>query len=312
MIFSGSERAVQCIMKKEKDPRKMIAAQKQYYVPGFPDFKNSIMSPDFARKMIAAQQQYYVPGFRISEVFEDFAPVAFVAGASPVTLIHDDEIKEIGAVFPIEAGATLVLGNGLVGGEIHLTALDDFALNLPAGIAEGGELFVLRIVYEDGAVGEVQDAGATRLAGAVPASAPELPADVEGHIRLAGTGWHVDQHMALAAGDCGDDAVDGDLLVIAERLSGHWKAGGKKALLLALIVKPDVGLKSLPKLAGRWECFWSAFFSREEIVLYDPVVIGGIGELEIENLRVFLGLLQPVAGILMGSLGLPAIMRLGR
>jgi hypothetical protein len=40
MIFSGSERAVQCIMKKEKDPRKILAAQKRYYVSGFsPDVR---------------------------------------------------------------------------------------------------------------------------------------------------------------------------------------------------------------------------------------------------------------------------------
>ncbi len=59
-----------------------------------------------------------------------------------------------------------------VGGKIHLAAVDSLALNLPAGITEGSELFVLRIVYQDGTVGEVQNAGTPRLAGAVPPSVP--------------------------------------------------------------------------------------------------------------------------------------------
>jgi hypothetical protein len=40
MIFSESERAVQCLMKKEKDPRKILAAQKQYYVPWFSPYSS--------------------------------------------------------------------------------------------------------------------------------------------------------------------------------------------------------------------------------------------------------------------------------
>ena len=57
-----------------------------------------------------------------------------------------------------EPGAALVLGDGLVDGEVHLAALDDLAaLDLVAGVAEGGEDPVLGLVDEDVAVGEVED-----------------------------------------------------------------------------------------------------------------------------------------------------------
>ena len=73
------------------------------------------------------------------EVFEDLAPVAIVAGAAPVALVHDDQVEEVRGVLPVEPGPALVLGEGLVDGEVHLAALDGFALDLVAGVPEGGE-----------------------------------------------------------------------------------------------------------------------------------------------------------------------------
>ena len=37
-----------------------------------------------------------------SEVFEDFAPVALVAGAAPVALVHDDQVEEVARVLLVE------------------------------------------------------------------------------------------------------------------------------------------------------------------------------------------------------------------
>jgi hypothetical protein len=49
------------------------------------------------------------------KVLQDVAPVGLVPSSTPVTLIYDNEIKEIAGVFAVEAGAALIAGDGLVG-----------------------------------------------------------------------------------------------------------------------------------------------------------------------------------------------------
>ena len=94
------------------------------------------------------------------EPFEDLAPVGFFPGAAAVTFVHDDQVEEVAGEFLVKAGAALVLGDGLVGGKIEFAAQRHHAaLDLVPGIAKGGEGFVLGIVHEEIAVGEVEDAG---------------------------------------------------------------------------------------------------------------------------------------------------------
>ena len=57
------------------------------------------------------------------EVVQDLPPVALVPGAAPMALVHDDEVEEIGRILAVEARPALVLGDGLVDGEVHLPAL---------------------------------------------------------------------------------------------------------------------------------------------------------------------------------------------
>ena len=56
------------------------------------------------------------------EIFQDVAPVALVAGAAAVALVHDDEVEEVRREFAVEAGPPLVAGDGLIDGEVHLAA----------------------------------------------------------------------------------------------------------------------------------------------------------------------------------------------
>ena len=78
------------------------------------------------------------------EVLEDLAPVALVAGAAAMALVHDDQVEEVGRVLAVEAGAALVLGDGLVDGEVHLAALAGLAvLDLAAGVAERAKVLSL-------------------------------------------------------------------------------------------------------------------------------------------------------------------------
>ncbi len=94
----------------------------------------------------------HAPLVREMEMREDLAPVAFLRRAAPVALVHDDQIEESGVVLPVQPRPGLISRDGLVGREVHLPALDRFALDLVASVAERRELLVLRIVDQHGAV----------------------------------------------------------------------------------------------------------------------------------------------------------------
>ena len=125
------------------------------------------------------------------EVFQDFPPVAIVAGAAAVALIDHDQVEEVAGELLVEPRPPLVLGDGLVDGEVHLPAVAQLVFaDLDAGVAEGGEGLVLGVIDQHVAVGQVENLGPAVLARAVPARRPELPADLEGHERLARAGGH--------------------------------------------------------------------------------------------------------------------------
>ncbi len=88
-----------------------------------------------------------------------------------MALIDDDQVEEIGRIVAEEPGAPLVLGKRLIDGEVHFAAFDDLAgFDLVAGVTEGGEGLVLRVIDEDVAVGKIEDAGLAMLACRVPAA----------------------------------------------------------------------------------------------------------------------------------------------
>src|SRR3954447_14106098 len=98
-----------------------------------------------------------------------------------MALVHDDEIEEVAGEFLVEARTILVLGKGLIDGEIHLAALHDFAiLNLVARIAKGNEGFVLWIIHENVAVGEEENLRALDgVIDAIPTGLPKFVADLK-------------------------------------------------------------------------------------------------------------------------------------
>ncbi len=104
------------------------------------------------------------------EIFEDFAPVRVFLGAAAMALVHDNEIEEIRREFFVQAGAVGIFGDGLVSGEIEFAAEDgDAALDLVARVAEGREDFVLGIVHQKIAIGQVQNSGlSVRIAFGIP------------------------------------------------------------------------------------------------------------------------------------------------
>jgi hypothetical protein len=61
-------------------------------------------------------------------------------------------------------------------------------------------------------------------------------------------------------------------------------------------------LQTPPEFVGRGEGFEVVVFAGKKVVLDDPVAVGGVSELESEDLGVFLGLLEAVAGLLIDRL----------
>ena len=159
------------------------------------------------------------------EVVEDLAPGGILGGAAAVALVDDDQVEEAGRELAEELLALLRAGDGLVEAEIDLVGGVDAALlverrgefdlgavvaldGLRAGAelrhrrAEGAEVVDHRLVDEDVAVGEEEDA-------LLAAGLPQPPDDLEGGVGLAGAGGHDEQDAVLALGDGLDGGVDG-------------------------------------------------------------------------------------------------------
>ncbi len=154
------------------------------------------------------------------KIFKDLPPVALIAGASPVTLIDDDEVKESRVILAVKSRAALILGDRLVDGEVHLPALVGFPVfDLPPGIAEGGEDLILGIIDKNIAIGEIKDFRTSVLTGPVPARRPEFPANMKRDVRLACPGGHGEKNPPLVLQDRLDRAVHRDFLIITGALS---------------------------------------------------------------------------------------------
>src|SRR3990170_3975467 len=231
------------------------------------------------------------------EVLQYLPPVALVRRAATMTLVDDDKIEEIAGVLAEQAGAAFVAGDGLVGGEVHFAALDGLALYLVTGIGEGGEGLVFGIVNENVAVRQVKDSGAAILACAVPAAVPELPAYLEGDQGLAGARCHGEKNARLALEDGLYGPVDGDLLVVAHGGVGLVVVGREEA---AFDISGDTlgTLQTVPEVVRRRKGGEVSIDSGEEVVLDDFVAVGGVGEIQREELTVLLRLLEAVGGVL--------------
>ena len=155
--------------------------------------------------------------------------------------------KKSGCKLPIQARPALVARQGLVDGEIHLAALHRLAaLDLAARVAEGRKDAVLGLIHQNVAVGEVKDPGPAMCAGSIPAGVPQLPANLEGHGRLAGAGGHGEQLALAAAEDAFHGAVDGDFLVVAFAFAHRMVHGREQTGGGDIVGKPAAGAVARP------------------------------------------------------------------
>ena len=236
------------------------------------------------------------------EIFENLAPVALVAGAAAMALIHDDEVEEVSwDIRGISPGRCSSRAIAWYVAKYISRLFIALPFDLPARIAERREGLVLRIVHEDVPVGEIQNARTPIFAGSVPARVPQLVADLKCNDGFAGACRERQEHAALALQDRLHRAVDRDLLVVPWRLSREVVIGSEHAF--GGLARRCLGLaQTAPQLVRRREAIEVVVPPGQKIVLDDAVSVRRIGKLEPENLGVFLRLLKPVARVLVDGL----------
>ena len=226
---------------------------------------------------------------RRGEVFQNLVPTAFFVGASPMALIHDDQVEEVGRVVAIQTGPPLRIVHRLIDSKVHLAACIHFALKLFSRVTEDGELFAVRVVHQNVAIGEEQHLGfAPGSPGTIPFFVPQLPANLRGNRRLARAGSQREQDALAAQQDRLHGAVDGNLLIVAQRLARIGRGQQPRR---------DLGSETFfvcqppPQFVRAGKRAEFARFAGQIVVLDDAQSIGGISKPQIQNFGVFFGLL---------------------
>ena len=120
-----------------------------------------------------------------------------------MTLVDDDQVKEIRGELRVDVLLFLNAGHGLVEAEVNLECLIDGTVrNLGHRLAERLEVVGLGLVGEDVAIDEEEDAF-------LGSRFPKAPDDLKGSIGLARAGRHDEQDAVHAAGNGVHRAVDG-------------------------------------------------------------------------------------------------------
>ena len=122
------------------------------------------------------------------EILQHFAPSGILLSASSMTLIYDDQVKEIGVKLQIRLLSVIFVRDELlIKRHVQLIGrIEFFSLDLGHDLLEGLEILRHRLVDEDIAVGKVEDmVGEMRFA--------QTPYDLECCEGLTCTGSHDEQ-----------------------------------------------------------------------------------------------------------------------
>ena len=131
-----------------------------------------------------------------------------------MAFVDDDQVEEIGRKLFEDVVGLLGTSDGLVEGKVNLVGLVDRAVrDLGHRAAEGFEVIRARLIDEDVAVGEEENAF-------LHARFPEAPDDLERDVGLARAGRHHEQEAILTTRDGFDGTVDGCHLIIAQFPAG--------------------------------------------------------------------------------------------
>ena len=211
-----------------------------------------------------------------------------------MTFIDDDQVEKVRGELLIDVLLFLSAGDGLIQAEIDLKrfihrAVGDFRHRLTERLKVVG----LGLVGQNVAIDEKEDAF-------FYPGLPEPPNDLKCRVGLAGAGGHHEQDTILAAGDGIDRAIDGDRLVVTGCFSG--------AVVVIVLCRyhllfgceafrPPI---SRPEFLRRWELVERDFAGDggagdSAIMFQKSVAVGAVREGDVQNFRVFEGLLHAIA-----------------
>ncbi len=160
------------------------------------------------------------------EILQDAAPIAFVVRPAAVALVDDDEVEKILRVFAKVGRAVGAGHEGLEDREKQAAVLrhlalfaDVFGIDPHQRILGKSREGVEGLVGQNVSIREKKDARpAGWFAREIPARVEELPRDLEGNEGFARSGGEREQDALFVLGDGREDALDGDVLVIAARM----------------------------------------------------------------------------------------------
>ena len=233
------------------------------------------------------------------EIFEYPAPTGVLLGAATVTLINDNEVKEI-RLECSERLFVLVTRQLLIEGQIQLIgAIQLFALDFRHDLCKRLEVLLHGLVNEDVAVSKEQDLF-------LSTGFPKAVDDLKRSIGLAGTGRHNEEDTILPTGYCINGAVDGDTLIVARGLITRLeiiRLGNELLLLRREVLVADM---PLPEILRRRKLLKRQFtlFPGFHIVFQETVAIRAVHKRNVQHFGIFDGLLHP------GSNAVPVIFRL--
>lgn len=168
---------------------------------------------------------------------------------------------------------------------------DLFGVDAGAGVfGEGGE-GVVSLIGQAVAVSQEEDARATGgLAGEVPAGLEELPGNLEGDKGFAGACGEGQENAFAAAGDRIEDALDGNVLVIAGSVGAAFVFVGDIGEAIPPVV--GLGVGEVPEFLGRRPGVGFAFLGGFAVDGVDALAVARVGEADIELFGVVFGLSQ--------------------
>ena len=196
------------------------------------------------------------------EVSKNFAPVALILGTAAVTFVYDNQIEEARAKLAVETRPVLIFGDGLINGEIHLSAFIDLAvLDLPASVSEGCEGFVFRIVDQNISVCQVKNLGAAMFAGPIPTHTPELPANLKGDNGLACPRRHREKNSRISLEDRLNGPIDRNFLIITVTFTYGGVRRGESSTCELIVIEPFARPQASPEVVRLRKRVALGFFS---------------------------------------------------
>ena len=253
--------------------------------------------------------------YGIRKVFQNLAPIAIVFCASPVALVHNDEVEKFGLEEFLVVLRPFLSDELLVEREVNLVGYIGvlfvlLIIDLVDSIREWLEVLFYRLVHQDVSVGQIE-----HLLHLL--SLEQTIDDLEGCIGFACSCRHHKEQTLLPLGNSLNRTVYGIPLIVAGR-EGVLTSIIRLVDGLQLVWRDALSIVTLGKETGIEFLFRGKVFHRErtlpacqEVVFLEAKPIGTVCKRNVHHPGILLGLLHTVADRMVGILRLDNCNRRG-